>query len=108
LHRTQVGFARGGITQQSRACYKSVTGNHAGTEIAEMTATIARHFNPEGKGYATRENAMKKLLAEVPTDIANPPVTFIITNDKGRFFPAAAGQQALALGLHFRGICVVG
>jgi hypothetical protein len=73
-----------------------------------LNANIARHFDPEGKGYATRENAMKKLLAEIPAGLDNPPVTFVITNSKGRFFPAAAGPAALSLGLHFRGICVVG
>ena len=63
-----------------------------------------RHIDWEGKGYATYENAMKKLRQEVPE--GSHVATMISVNSKGRFFPVAMGDKALQLGLHFRGICV--
>ena len=58
----------------------------------------------EVKGYATRENAIKKLQKEVPED-SNVTVT-VVVNSSGRFVPVAIGEKAVHLGLFFRGICV--
>lgn len=64
-----------------------------------------RHLSWDGvKGYATYENAMKKLRKEVPEDSFIR--TMIAVNDQGRFFPVAFGEEAAQLGLFFRGICV--
>ena len=64
-----------------------------------------KHIDWNGvKGYATYENAMKKLMKEVSKD--DSVRTMIAVNDQGRFIPVAFGEQAMQLGLHFRGICV--
>ena len=73
-----------------------------------MTDEINRHFDPQIKGYATYENALKKLLKELPADMNNRPLTLIMVNSSGRFIPTAVGQDALRFGVHFRGIAVVG
>ena len=66
-----------------------------------------RHISWEDvKGYATYENAMKKLRAEVPEN--SLITTMIAMNSKGRYIPVALGGEALRAGLHFRGICVAG
>lgn len=68
---------------------------------------MIKHLDPEMKGYATYENALKKLKDEVP-DRLDSPSTLVAVNSKGRFIPVAIGKRALELGLHFRGIMCVG
>ena len=63
----------------------------------------------EMEGYATRENAIRKLKMELQgVPLERMPVTLVAVNSKGRFVPVAVGQAAMALGLHFRGIAIVG
>jgi len=68
---------------------------------------IRGHFDPDIKGYASYENAMKKLLTEVPVDMKDRPITLIMVNSVGRFIPVAVGRDALHHGLHLRGVAVV-
>jgi hypothetical protein len=61
------------------------------------------------KGYATYENALKKIEQELKgiEGVARPQTLIGVKRD-GRFVPVAVGQEALRFGLHFRGIVVVG
>ena len=56
------------------------------------------------KGYATYENALKKLNKEVTDPMVQ---CFVSTSPEGRFIPVAVGHLALQNGLHFRGIVLV-
>lgn len=69
-----------------------------------------RHNTFEGcTTYATYENAMKKLDRELKgIEGVSRPQTMISVTPDGRFVPVAVGHDALRLGLHFRGIVVVG
>jgi RNA:NAD 2'-phosphotransferase (TPT1/KptA family) len=72
-----------------------------------MMSPNHRHLDPEIKGYATYENALKKLKAEIPESTREIIITMVAVNSKGRFIPVAMGQVAIQHGLHFRGIMCV-
>jgi hypothetical protein len=83
-------------------------GRQENRPMARFDSEIRAHFNPELRGYASYENAMKKLLAEIPADMADRPITLVMVNSAGRFIPCAVGQRAMSLGVFHRGIAVVG
>ena len=65
------------------------------------------------KGYATYAAAMRKLKKEIPSNNINTLGAISIQchvaiSPEGRFIPVAVGHRAVQVGLHFRGVAIVG